>query len=36
LVEPVLGRGKTSDLLGEVNRLDALPDLRGLMALCVP
>ena len=36
LVEPVLGRGKTGDLLGEINRLDTLKDLRGLMALCTP
>ena len=34
LVEPILGRGRTGDLLGEINRLDALKDLRGLMALC--
>ncbi len=34
LVEPILGRGKAGDLLGEINRLDTLKDLRGLMALC--
>ncbi len=36
LVEPILGRGKTGDLLGELSRLDALQDVRGVMALCVP
>jgi len=36
LVEPVLGRGKAGDLLGEINRLDTLKDLRGLMTLCAP
>ncbi len=36
LVEPILGRGKAGDLLGEINRLDALKDVRGLMALCAP
>jgi len=36
LVEPILGRGKAGDLLGEIGRLDALTDLHGLMALCTP
>ena len=36
LVEPILGRGRAADLLGAVNRLDVLPNLHGLMALCVP
>jgi 2-methylcitrate dehydratase PrpD len=36
LAEPILGRGKAGDLLGEINRLDTLKDVRGLMALCVP
>jgi 2-methylcitrate dehydratase PrpD len=36
LAEPILGRGKADDLLGEINRLDTLKDVRGLMALCVP
>jgi 2-methylcitrate dehydratase PrpD len=36
LVEPILGRGRTGDLLGEIARLDSLPNLRGLMALCAP
>jgi 2-methylcitrate dehydratase PrpD len=35
LAEPILGRGKTGDLLGEIGRLDALKDVRGLLALCV-
>jgi hypothetical protein len=34
LVEPIRGRGRAADLLGEINRLDALKDVRGLMALC--
>ena len=34
LVEPILGRSKAGDLLGEINRLDTLKDVRGLMALC--
>ena len=34
LVEPILGRGKAGDLLGEINCLDTLKDVRGLMALC--
>jgi 2-methylcitrate dehydratase PrpD len=36
LVEPILGRGKAGDLLGEINRLETLKDVRGLMALCTP
>jgi 2-methylcitrate dehydratase PrpD len=34
LAEPVLGRPKAGDLLGEINRIDQLADLRGLMRLC--
>ncbi len=34
LAEPILGREKTRDLLGEIGRIDALSDLRGLMRLC--
>ena len=34
LVEPILGRGKAGDLLGAIDRLDTLADLRGLTALC--
>jgi 2-methylcitrate dehydratase PrpD len=34
LVEPILGRGRAADLMGEINRLDTLNDVRGLMALC--
>ena len=34
LAEPILGRAKTNDLSGEIGRLEALPDLRGLMRLC--
>jgi 2-methylcitrate dehydratase PrpD len=34
LAEPILGRGRTADLLGAIQGLDALPDVRGLMALC--
>ncbi|HET6235261.1 MAG TPA: MmgE/PrpD family protein [Acetobacteraceae bacterium] len=36
LAEPILGRGRAADLRGEIDRLDVLADLRGLMALCVP
>lgn len=35
LAEPMLGRAKASDLLGQVSRLDQLADLRGVMRLCV-
>ena len=34
LAEPVLGAKKTRDLIGLIGRLDELPDLRGVMALC--
>ena len=34
LAEPVLGGAKARDLLGEISRLESLPDLRGLMRLC--
>jgi 2-methylcitrate dehydratase PrpD len=34
LAEPILGRGRAADLMGEIGRLDTLKDLRGLMALC--
>ena len=34
LAEPMLGRAKANDLLGEINRFDQLPDLRGVMRLC--
>jgi 2-methylcitrate dehydratase PrpD len=34
LVEPILGRGRAADLMGEIGRLDTRQDLRGLMALC--
>jgi 2-methylcitrate dehydratase PrpD len=34
LAEPILGREKARDLLGEIGRIDALSDLHGLMRLC--
>ncbi|HTI82571.1 MAG TPA: MmgE/PrpD family protein [Acetobacteraceae bacterium] len=34
LAEPMLGRPKAGDLLAEINRLEQLTDLRGLMRLC--
>jgi 2-methylcitrate dehydratase PrpD len=34
LAEPVLGRPKANDLLTEINSLEQLADLRGLMRLC--
>ena len=34
LAEPILGGAKTRDLIGEIGRLDALSDLRGMMRLC--
>jgi 2-methylcitrate dehydratase PrpD len=34
LAEPVLGLAKTRDLLGALQRIDTLPDLRGVMAAC--
>jgi 2-methylcitrate dehydratase PrpD len=36
LAGPILGGAKTHDLLGEISRLEALADLRGVMRLCVP
>jgi len=35
IAEPVVGAKKTRDLIGLIGRLDELPDLRGVMALCV-
>jgi hypothetical protein len=34
LVEPVLGGNTAGALIAEVNRLEALPDVRGLMTHC--
>ena len=34
LAEPILGGAATRDLIGEIGRLDALSDLRGVMRLC--
>jgi 2-methylcitrate dehydratase PrpD len=34
LAEPILGGAKTRDVLGEIGRIEALRDLRGLMRLC--
>ncbi|HVZ07803.1 MmgE/PrpD family protein [Rhodopila sp.] len=34
LVDPVLGADKAARLIVEIGRLETLPDLRGLMALC--
>jgi 2-methylcitrate dehydratase PrpD len=34
LVDPVLGTDKTARLIADVSRLDALPDVRGILALC--
>ncbi len=34
LAEPVLGRSKAGDLLGQISKLDQLANLRGLMRLC--
>ena len=34
LAEPVLGTAKTHDLLGELQRIDTLPDLRRVIAMC--
>ncbi len=36
LAEPVLGRARSADLLGEVDRLDTVREVRGLLALCAP
>jgi 2-methylcitrate dehydratase PrpD len=36
LAEPILGRARAADLLGEINRLDSVTDVRRLMALCAP
>jgi 2-methylcitrate dehydratase PrpD len=34
LVDPVLGADTTGRLIAEIGRLDALPDVRGMLALC--
>jgi 2-methylcitrate dehydratase PrpD len=34
LAEPILGRAKTGDLLGEISRLDSLSDVRAVVRLC--
>jgi len=34
LVEPILGTERTTALIAEIGRLESLPDLRGLLALC--
>src|SRR3984957_19300358 len=34
LAEPMLGRTRANDLLGQASRLDQLSDLRGVMRLC--
>ena len=34
LAEPVLGTAKTHDLLGALQRIDTLPDLRPVMTMC--
>jgi 2-methylcitrate dehydratase PrpD len=34
LAEPVLGAAKTRDLISEIDRFDALGDLRGVMRMC--
>jgi 2-methylcitrate dehydratase PrpD len=34
LADPILGGARTRDLIGEIGRLDALPDMRGVMGLC--
>ncbi len=34
LADPVLGTDKAANLIVEIARLEALPDVRGLMALC--
>lgn len=34
LVEPILGRGRTADLIGTVDRLDTVADVKELMRLC--
>lgn len=34
LVEPILGRGRTNELIGALGRLEELADIRPLMALC--
>ncbi len=35
LAEPILGGTKSRDLLGQIEQFEALPDLRGMMRLCV-
>ena len=34
LAEPMLGRAKADELLGEIGKLEQLPDLRGMMRHC--
>jgi 2-methylcitrate dehydratase PrpD len=34
LVEPLLGAERSAALIGEIARIEALPDMRGLAALC--
>ncbi|MDR3530802.1 MAG: MmgE/PrpD family protein [Rhodopila sp.] len=34
LVDPVLGTEKTARLIAEIDRLDTLPEVRGLLAMC--
>jgi 2-methylcitrate dehydratase PrpD len=34
LVEPILGTGRTTALIQEIGRLEALADVRGLLTLC--
>jgi 2-methylcitrate dehydratase PrpD len=36
LAAPILGSAKSRDLLGEIGRLEALSDLRGMMRFCTP
>jgi hypothetical protein len=34
LAEPVLGTEKTAMLIADIGRIDSLPDVRGILALC--
>jgi 2-methylcitrate dehydratase PrpD len=34
LAEPIIGRSRTRDLIGQIGRVDTLSDLRGVMAMC--
>ena len=34
LAEPIVGRSRTRDLIGQIGRVDTLSDLRGVMAMC--